>query len=489
MRRLITTRVVRPGIPLLVITAGAAGLSVLDLWWVPLTMLSSFLAGWSPGRAREAALALLVAVVAGSATVCAVPSWITLGERFVAVLVGGAMLPWFAGRFWRQYRDLVRAGWERAEHLEREQRLVGEQARLRERARIAQDMHDLLGHELSLVALSAGALKLAPDLPDEHRGTAGQIRAHAAAAVDRLGEVIGILRQDAVVSRPSDVAGLVDGAKSAGLTVTLRTEGEPGSLPAVAEHAVHRVVQEALTNAAKHAPGAAVAVRIRYGAAETEVSVENGAATDGAATDGAATDGAATEGAATDGGAAAPGVGGGYGLVGLEERVRLAGGWITYGPHEDGFAVTARIPNTPRTAPAPVAAGPVHEEAGRVPWEHRRARRRLGRTTLAAVAVPLAVIVLLGAGLRGWDLLLIRATVLPAADYARIQLGQQRAELAPALPEHQMPDHPADDLPPAPGTRCEYYAMTANPLDDRSGDAYRLCFRAGRLVSKQVMAQ
>jgi signal transduction histidine kinase len=460
-------RVVRPRILLLVTTAGAAGLSVLDLWWVPLTMLLSSLAGWLPGRAREAALALLVAVAAGSATVCVVPSWITLGERFVAVLVGGAMLPWFAGRFWRQYRDLVQAGWERAEHLEREQRLVAEQARLRERARIAQDMHDLLGHELSLVALSAGALKLAPGLPDQHRGAAGDIRAHAAAAVDRLGEVIGILRQDAAASRPSDVAGLVDGARSAGLTVTLGIRGEPGTLTAVAERAVHRIVQEALTNAAKHAPGAAVAVRIRYGAAETEVSVENGTATDRVA--------------------AAPGVGGGYGLVGLEERVRLAGGWIIYGPHEDGFAVTARIPRTPGTAPSPVAAGPVRE--GQVPWEHRRARRRLGRTTLAAVAVPLAATVLLGAGLRGWDLLLLRATVLPAADYARIRLGQQRTELAPVLPVHQMPDRPVHDVLPAPGTRCEYYAMTANPFDDRSGDAYRLCFRAGRLVSKQVRRQ
>ncbi|WP_345461084.1 sensor histidine kinase [Actinoallomurus oryzae] len=464
MRRPNITRFVRSGAVLPVTAAGAAGLSVLDLWWVPPAMLLSFLAGWLPDRAREAVVVSSATVVAGGAAVYAVPSWPALGERFVLVLAGAAMLPWFAGRFWRQYRALVRAGWERAAHLEREQRLVAEQARLRERARIAQDMHDLLGHELSLVALSAGALKLAPGLPDEHRRAAGDIRARAAAAVDRLGEVIGVLREDADTG-PAAVEGLVESASAAGLTVTLRTEGEPGAVPPVAERAVHRIVQEALTNAAKHAPGAAVTVRIAYRATGTEVGVENGAAADRAA--------------------AAPGVGGGYGLVGLEERVRLAGGWITYGPQGDGFAVTAGIPHAPGTAPPPMDAEPM----GDVPGEHRRARRRLSRTTLAAVTVPLAAVVLLGAGLRGWDLLLVRAAVLPAGDYARMRVGQQRAELASVLPERRLPDRPAGDVPAAPGTRCVYYAMTANPFDDRSGDAYRLCFRAGRLVSKEVNAQ
>lgn len=106
------------------------------------------------------------------------------------------MLPWFAGRFWCQYQQLVRAGWERADQLQREQQLIADQARLRERARIAQDMHDVLGHELSLIALSAGALKLAPDLEEHHQGAAGDIRVRAAAAVERLGEVIGVLREE-----------------------------------------------------------------------------------------------------------------------------------------------------------------------------------------------------------------------------------------------------------------------------------------------------
>ncbi|GAA3355753.1 hypothetical protein GCM10017744_019570 [Streptomyces antimycoticus] len=103
-------------------------------------------------------------------------------------MVRGAVLPPVPG--------VGPGGWERAARLEREQRLIAEQARLRERARIAQDMHDVLGHELSLIALSAGALKLAPGLADGHREAARDIRARAAAAVDRLGEVIGVLRQE-----------------------------------------------------------------------------------------------------------------------------------------------------------------------------------------------------------------------------------------------------------------------------------------------------
>ncbi|WP_371640282.1 sensor histidine kinase [Streptomyces virginiae] len=172
---------------------------------------------------------LAAAVVA----VLLVPTWLGWASQFVGLLLVAAMLPWFAGRFLRQYRELVRAGWERAARLEREQHLVAEQARLRERTRIAQDMHDLLGHDLSLIALSAGALKLAPGLSEDHRATARDIRARAGAAVDRLGEVIGVLRE------PSDLApgpepgaglteleGLVDRAAAAGLDVRLRVEGE-----------------------------------------------------------------------------------------------------------------------------------------------------------------------------------------------------------------------------------------------------------------------
>lgn len=182
------------GAALPVVAAVCIGLGVTSLWWALPAIGVSFLAGLRMERVRPAAVVFGVLVAAGVLVVGSVPSWIVLGLRFVALAVSTGMGPWLLGRFWRQSQELVRAGWERAERLERERQLVAEQARLRERARIAQDMHDALGHDLSLIALRAGALKLAPGLAPPHREAVQEIRAGAAAAVDRLGEVIGILR-------------------------------------------------------------------------------------------------------------------------------------------------------------------------------------------------------------------------------------------------------------------------------------------------------
>ncbi|MEU4653373.1 histidine kinase [Streptomyces sp. NPDC023723] len=445
---------IRSGVPPLVAAAGTVVLSAASPWWAVATAVLAGLGGARPGSGRAAAgvLAGVLGVAVGA--VGLVPSWIGYGDRFVAVLVGAGVLPWCAGRFRRQYRALVRAGWERAEHLEREQRLVADQARLRERARIAQDMHDLLGHDLSLIALSAGAMKLAPGLLAEHREAAGEIRARAAAAVDRLGEVIGILREDAAPAATARVEDLVDGAAAAGLPVTLTIEGEPGDLPPAAERAVRRVVQESLTNAARHAPGAAVSVAVRYTAREVAVRVTD------------------------EGTGAGPVPGGGRGLIGLDERVRLAGGALAYGPRGAGFAVTAQVPRAPGAAPAPRLAT--------LPQEHQRERRRLRRVGWAALWMPLTAVVLLGAGLRAWDVYLVRASVLPPDTYAGLRTGQDRARLAPLLPARQSPHRPAAPAPS--GTRCEYYAMTANPFADDSGDVYRLCFHADRLVLKQKVS-
>ncbi|MFI6817502.1 sensor histidine kinase [Nonomuraea sp. NPDC050328] len=448
----------------------AAGLSVISLWWAVPTAVAAFVAGSRSGRARSAALVLVAVLAVVVVAVSVFPSWIGLGGRFVAVVVGAGMLPWFAGRFRRQYRELVRAGWERAEHLEREQRLVAEQARLRERTRIAQDMHDVLGHDLSLIALSAAAMKLAPDLPEAHRASAADIRARAGGAVERLGEVIGILREetDGAPAQPvgADLADLVGKASASGLAVTLSVEGERGDLPPVVERAAHRIVQEALTNVAKHAPGAAAAVQVRHTATETEVLVENGPADI----------------------VEFPSRGGGRGLIGLNERVRLAGGSLTYGPSGSGFAVRARLPHTP-AAPSPHLPGLASPAAGgAVPQAHRRARRRLGRTLTAAFLLPLVTGALLGGVLRGREMLTAGQSVLAPEHYAALRIGQDRSEVGRYLPDQQTAHRPGAAESAEQGMTCEYYAMTADPFDDRSGDAYRLCFRAGKLVSADVLA-
>ncbi|WP_416069128.1 sensor histidine kinase [Streptomyces buecherae] len=496
-------RGVDPGHLLTAVATVTAGLSVVSLWWALPTAVAAFLAGRRPGRTLPTALVLVALLAAGLVAITVVPAWLELSSVFVAVVVVAAMLPWFSGRFWRQYQELVRAGWQRAGQLEREQRLVAEQARLRERARIAQDMHDVLGHDLSLIALSAGALQLSPDLDERHRAAARDIRARAAAAVERLGEVVGVLRDasDAAPerARAATLERLVEEAAQAGLAVRLRVAGDAAAArpSPVAERAAYRVVQEALTNAAKHAPDAEVAVRVDYGDQELEVRVENGPPPGRGGRAPAAAVGAGP-------GTPLAVAGGGRGLIGLDERVRLAGGSFACGPYAAGFAVTARIPHTPparpeRRRPAAVEpgewptdgvgqpGGPGSPDAGALPREHQRARRRVRRTLVAALMLPLVTGAVLSAVLVVWNAVTTSRAVLDPADYARLRVGQDRSEVERVLPDQQTVHRPSAAPPKGGPSTCAFYAVTADPFDDRSGDAYRLCFRGDRLVSLDVL--
>ncbi|MFE7590345.1 sensor histidine kinase [Kitasatospora sp. NPDC057512] len=524
------------GVALPVVASVCIGLGVTSLWWALPAIGFSFLAGLRMERVRPAAVVFAVLVAAGVLVVGSVPSWIVLGLRFVALAVSTGMGPWLLGRFWRQSQELVRAGWERAERLEREQQLVAEQARLRERARIAQDMHDALGHDLSLIALRAGALKLAPDLAPPHREAVQEIRAGAAAAVDRLGEVIGILRDGdesggtaraAHGPADSDIPHLVAEAAAAGLDVRSEITGAPDGLPRATEHAAYRVVQEALTNAAKHAPRATVTVEVAYSADGARLRVANGPApvavptptptpasmsvpapvpaltvagatgSAPASTPRSATPTGTFTGAFVGTSAALAGrpvstpampLTGGRGLVGLTERVRLAGGTFAHGARPDGgFEVAATLP---RRAAGPVPLPPAAPSSP--VRELRRARRRVGRTLAAVVLVPLVTAVLLTVALRVWTLYVVSLSVLDPEVYASLQVGQDQASVERLLPGHRLPyrppSGPATPAPPSgEGVSCAYYAITAQLFVDRAGDAYRLCFQDSRLVARDVL--
>ncbi|MFI6081186.1 sensor histidine kinase [Streptomyces sp. NPDC051217] len=462
-------------------TTVCAGLSALSLWWTVPTVIAAFLAGRRPGRTGPTALVLVAALAAGVVAVTTVPGRPEFGDWFVGVVAFGATLPWFAGRFWRQWQDLTQAGWERAEQLEREQRLVAEQARSRERARIAQDMHDVLGHDLSLIALSAGALKLAPGLDERHRTVAGDIRTRAAAAVERLGEVIGVLREETEGDpevRGTGIARLAEEAAASGLAVELCVDGEPAEVPAMVGRAAFRVVQEALTNIAKHAPEATATVRVTHSAGETTVVVENGPSP------------SAPKSPVRRG---SSGREAGRGLIGLDERVRLAGGTFEYGPRDGGFSVGARIPHVPpprRPPPSTSTSAPpsLSPSPSPSPQEHRAARRRVSRTLVAAVMLPLVTAALLSGALARWEAYSASRSVLDPGDYARLRVGLDRSEVGTFLPDRETNQRPPGADPEERGTTCEYYAMTADRFDDRSGDVYRLCFRDGTLVSLDALA-
>ncbi|MCO8273328.1 histidine kinase [Actinoplanes sp. TRM 88003] len=225
----------------------------------------------------------------------------------------------------RSHRQLVASWAERARQAEEGQRLRVEQARLAERERLAREMHDVLAHRLSLLAVHAGALEVRREASDDEQRAAGLIRETAHDALEDLRSVIHMLRAPAE-NQPQptlgDVPALVEQSRSAGVEVGLTLDGGEGVPATVGRHA-YRIVQEALTNARKHAPGAPVRVAIS-GCAEhgLDVAVRN---------------------ALAPGGAEMPGAG--SGLAGLRERVQLVGGRLEHGPTAAGeFHLKAWLP-------------------------------------------------------------------------------------------------------------------------------------------------
>jgi signal transduction histidine kinase len=434
-------------------------------------LLAQVLLAYLMGRrsaGRRAPLLLFATVsVCGLLLVPATPSasvsdWFALLVNVLVTFV----LPWMAGRYARQHAELVRTGWELAERLEREQELVGDRVRQRERSRIATDMHDSLGHELSMIALRAAALQVAPDVGERGRQAAAELRQASAAATQRLRDIVGVLREDEesppLLPADDTVRSLVTRAAAAGLPVTMVDEmSRPGSTPLapMTDRAVYRVVQEALTNAAKHAPGARVAVTLRRDGTDAVVKVVNEPP------------------AATP---SRPEPDGGYGLVGLHERVRLTGGTLQAEPADGGFAVTARIP---QTAAAAVTGPP--PSVGTSRRELALARRRVRRTILDAIWVPVAAAVVLLLTFL-FDPSTRTHSTLNRHVYQQLRIGDPQPSVEQHLPARQVDGAWRPDGTPADPPRtdeCRFYRT----VPDQRTPAYRLCFTGGRLSHKDTV--
>ena len=204
-----------------------------------------------------------------------------------------------------------------------EMRAKVERARQEERENIARDMHDTLSHRLSLVAIHAGALSYPREgVPAEFTDAARTIRAEAQNAVEDLRTVLSALREDLSQDPRTTLEELVASAQEAGtqVTVTYADGASPDvftGLSTMAQHAVHRAVQEGLTNARKHAAGQPVSITVREVAGEVGVEMRNPLPVANAEE------------------RAGSGVGG-YGLVGLRERVELSGGRMNVHAGEEG---------------------------------------------------------------------------------------------------------------------------------------------------------
>jgi signal transduction histidine kinase len=241
------------------------------------------------------------------------------------------------GMIVRGRRQLIVTWRDRAERAESEQRLRIAQARVLERTRIAREMHDVLAHRISLLSLHAGALEFRPGAPPEEiAGAAAVVRSSAHQALQDLRAVIGVLRagqpeDEQTPERPqptlSALPALADESRAAGNRVRLEILPAPETVPAATGRAAYRIIQEGLTNARKHAPGAAVRVAV------------GGAAGDGLTIE------VRNPMPITVPARQIPGTG--MGLIGLAERALLAGGRLDHGRIDDDFVLTAWLPWPP----------------------------------------------------------------------------------------------------------------------------------------------
>ena len=235
---------------------------------------------------------------------------------------------WLAGRLFRDRQRLAAALEARTRALEREQEETARLAIAEERTRIARELHDVVAHSVSVIVVQAGAERLAlgPGRGSTHE-TLVSIEKTGRQALAEMRRLLGVLRREdeeiALAPVPSleHLESLVAHVRAAGLPVELRLEGTPRRIPAGVDISAYRIVQEALTNAMRHAGPAQARVVVRYGEREVEIEV------------------------ADDGHGPSTENGGGHGLVGMRERIALYGGALETGPREGGgYAVRATLP-------------------------------------------------------------------------------------------------------------------------------------------------
>ncbi|WP_308404375.1 histidine kinase [Streptomyces sp. ATCC 21386] len=370
---------------------------------------------------------------------------------------------------------------ERNALLERANLLGESQARMQERARIAGEMHDLLGHRLSLIVMYAGALEMrtrtaAPEVNEQ----ADLLRTTSRTALDELRTVLGILRLDgaeppdgteSAVGTREDVSNLVAEAQHAGLPITLSWRGDDLTDADIGiRRAVNRIVREALTNVHKHAPGAPTRLTVTVDTEQLTINVRNVARPP-----------------------AVPPPSSGLGLAGLRERARLAGGDFTAGtdPITGNHALTATLPlrhkspgtmspTIDRSAPADRQMLPSRTGAEDGP-HHDASRRKTKKAFLALTGAAVAVCG--GLGFSVYDYL--QSAVAPHT-YRQIKIGDTQHRVRELTGGDNMTARTVSqaEQPAAPaGTTCEY------ALAEGFGHVFRFCFQHGRLAQKDELGR
>src|SRR5690349_814775 len=298
-------------------------------------VLAAILSGWLMGYGNERRRAIIGLALQ---YVCIQITTAHFGQPgagdvvFTSLLIGA---PWLAGATVRARAEVGLNLQQRTLELERAREDVAHAAVADERLRIARELHDVVAHSISVMTIQAGAARLLLDeSPERAEEPLLRVEETGRETLSEMRRLLGVLRRDMVPqgqleARPSleHVDSLVEHYRESGLPVDLAIEGTERTLPPGLDLAAYRVVQEALTNALKHAPGAHASVEIDYGSDSLDVSVSN-------------------TGAPPARGRKIPtGAGGGHGLVGMRERAEIYGGRLEAGPSPSGgFRVSARFP-------------------------------------------------------------------------------------------------------------------------------------------------
>jgi signal transduction histidine kinase len=279
------------------------------------------------GDGSRARIRLTLAVVAAMLAVHVVAGGILGADVLFGITVWGGA--WLAGDRTRLRRERMAELEERALRAEREAERERRLAAAEERGRIARDLHDSAGHAINVILVHAGMGRLQTDRdPDSAREAFATIEEVARETVGEIDEMVRALREDpslqGEVEPPAGLAsleGLVERHRASGLGVTSAVRGERRPLPAGVDRGAYRIIQEALTNAARHGDGDA-RLEVAFGESELEVSVVNPLQRD----------------------RAVRAEGGGHGLVGMRERAALLGGRLEAGARDGRFEVHAHLP-------------------------------------------------------------------------------------------------------------------------------------------------
>jgi signal transduction histidine kinase len=328
--------------PFAVFSAVGASAIVYDLLSIPpdpsTAIFAQLLALYSVSAYARRSLAVAAAVITGLAFVGLNVPAIADGDDFVSfanhvLLLGGA---WVVGQNMRYRRRESELMSERARRTEREQRERERIAALEERGRLAREIHDVLAHSVSVIAVQAGAARaVAERRPERARAALGAIEEVSKQTMTELRRTVGAMREptDDPEIRPApglkDLDDLVEQVRGAGVDVVVSADGERRDLPVSVDLSAYRIVQESLTNVIKHAGPTTAWVRIAYEPWWLELVIDDDGPPGIRALGPDLSDGSSGE---------------GQGLMGIRERAAILGGSFEAGRKGRGFEVRARLP-------------------------------------------------------------------------------------------------------------------------------------------------